>query len=476
MSGFEPKLAAAKKKAASGDLEGALAAVELALRDASDAQVLRVRLLQALNRPLDALDEVRRLDRPGVSPALLTLRADLEEYVQDLEGAAQTLGRIIALRPTTPALFARRATARQAIGDFKGAEADLTEALRLNPGAGDLYRMRVQLEDQSGGDDALDRLATARKRAKAGTMDAVCFDFAEAQIHEALGDYDRASDALLRANRGMRALYPFNIQERIGVTDRIKRAVGDVLPTSHEDGPKTNPPFSPIFVTGLPRSGTTLVERTLACHPDVCACGEAAMIGRALRETMGDPESGAAGAFTPTVDALRRFGELYGQRMVNRFGPAPRHTDKSMQSLHYAGPILTAMPSAQMVVVRRDPRAMALSLFKQVFRPGKQLFSYDLDDIRANQIAFDDLVAFWSERLPERFHVIDYEDFVTNPEPAIRALLQKVDVSWDPACLHPEDQGGPVQTLSAIAIRAPIHRAAIDGWRAYAPMLGVSVD
>jgi len=125
------------------------------------------------------------------------------------------------------------------------------------------------------------------------------------------------------------------------------------------------------------------------------------------------------------------------------------------------------------VVVRRDPRAVALSLYRQVFRDGKQLFSYDLDDILAYQKSFDRLVAFWSVRLPDRFHIVDYEDVVTGPDRAIRALLDRVNLPFDAACLAPQDSRRPVKTLSAVAVRKSITADALRSWLPYETLLGL---
>nr|WP_286193628.1 sulfotransferase [Boseongicola sp. H5] len=233
--------------------------------------------------------------------------------------------------------------------------------------------------------------------------------------------------------------------------------------------------FAPIFITVMARSGTTLVEQILTAHPDVQGGGEAALLSRTVRETIGPPEELRPGAVDVTPQGLADLADRYSKRMLARFGPAPRHTDKSLQTLLYAGPVLAAMPKSHIVLMRRDPRAVAISLYKQVFRRGKQLFSYNLDDIRQYQDSYDALVDFWQSRLNARFHVVAYEDIVQAPEPTIRSLLKRLDLSWTEACLRPEDNAQPIQTLSSVAVRQPINRDGLDRWRPYAPMMGYTV-
>ncbi|KMW57652.1 TPR repeat domain protein [Candidatus Rhodobacter oscarellae] len=172
--------------------------------------------------------------------------------------------------------------------------------------------------------------------------------------------------------------------------------------------------------------------------------------------------------------SLSKLAEQYHSEMSSKLGTAKRVTDKSLQTLLYAGPVLSALPKAHIVVVRRDHNATALSLYKHVFRPGRQLFSYDMDDIRAYQRDQDDLLSFWAERLPDRFHVMDYEDLITDPERQIRALLETIELPWDPACLHPENNTNAVQTLSNVAVRRPINASALSAWQPYAKVLGIS--
>lgn len=223
----------------------------------------------------------------------------------------------------------------------------------------------------------------------------------------------------------------------------------------------------------MPRSGTTLIEQILSAHPDVTGSGEAGTFSPNLPSHLDNPVAHTDDGFELSNDALRALGTAYATDMTDRFGTARRHTDKSLQTLLYSGAVLAALPRAHIILVRRNPNAIALSLFKQVFLPGKQLFSYDLDDIRTYQRSFDKMVAFWSNRLSARFHVINYEDVVSNPEPTIRDLLARVDLSFDPACLAPEKNDRAVKTLSAVTVRRPISIGASESWRRYARQLGV---
>jgi len=462
-------IARARKKAATGDLRAALSSVDEALGMMQQVQLFRARILQGLDRPLEALDEVARLDRGEASPKFLEFRADLEETVNRPDAAIVTIGRALAQMPDNVGLLLRLAMLQRTAGDFESARDALERAISLQPKNGELYRLLGEVQKPVKDNSILARIINARRQVPDGSMAAVHLDFARAEALDHLGQYDEAAETLVRANAAMRGHQPYDIRNRLRQVEALKHSFGAVQPAATEKGEG----FAPIFVTGLPRSGTTLVEQILSAHSDVLACGETGLFGSAMTSVIGAIEDYTGTPERLTADLWKKVGEAYTTLMRNRFAAEGCVTDKSLQSLFYAGPILAALPNAQIIVVRRDPRATALSLFRQVFLMGKQLYSYDLNDIRAYQNSFDDMLAFWSNRLGDRFHVIDYEDLVTDPEPQIRTLLEMAGLPFDPACLRPEENDAPVRTLSAVSVRKPINRDALESWRPYERMLGV---
>ncbi|MBF9028769.1 hypothetical protein HKCCE3408_00050 [Rhodobacterales bacterium HKCCE3408] len=468
---FESNAIEAQKRAARKDYAGALLAIDRAAAEARKALLLRARLLAALGRDDEALDELVRLDRPGVPVEFLEFRADLETRLDRVDDAIATLDRAIDAARDPATFLARRGDMHRARGEFDAAVADFDAALNLRPTDGELHRLRGELVRARPDDGMIETLRAARAAVPDDSRSAVHLDFALARALDQVGDHEASAEALLKANAGMRALFPYDIARRHAQVDAVRKAFADVTPAKMPTAGTTD--FAPIFVTGMPRSGTTLIEQILSAHPDVAGAGETGLFSAAATEILGAPDAPPPGGLRLTPEKLTEVGQRYRDRMRARVPDATRVTDKSIQTLLFAGPALVALPRAHVVVVRRDPRATALSLFRQVFRDGKQLFSYDLSDIRDYQMTTDDLVAFWSERLSDRFHVVDYEAFVTAPERAIRDLLDRVGLPFDPACLAPEDNDRPVRTLSAVAVRRPINTGALDVWKPYATLLGL---
>lgn len=469
MGQFDNAVHDARQQAANGDLIGALGAANRALMQMPQDQNLklfRARLLHALGRDTEALADLKPFTA-GPMPAQLALFvAEVAEHAGVLKLAEDALGQALSTAKKPATLLAKRAVLRQSLGAFEAAQKDLRDAIKRSPTDGELYRLLGSMHRFKANDPLLKKMQQARRKIPAGSAASAHLEFAISKALDDLGDYDRSFKHLTQANATMRKLHPYSAQVRDDQLARYKQA----LSTLPHAPAATASKAAPIFVTGLPRSGTTLVEQILSAHPDVTGGGEMAIFGGLMRETLGDPAGDASLDLTP--ETLSKLGHAYADAVAMRHPSARRVTDKSIQTASYAGAVAAALPNARIIVVRRNPHGNALSLLRQVFQPGKQLFSYNLDDILRYQRGFDDMVAFWQATLPDRVHVVEYETLVREPDATTRALLDMADLPWNDACLHPEDNTRAVQTLSAVAVRKPISSDAADKWRRYASHLG----
>lgn len=465
---LEQKLRQAQTLAQAGQWSGALQVLNgVAPNDASrsDYKIFRARILLGMSRNADALSDIDEADNGSASPRLLALRAEVEEKLGRLDAAIITLTRAIELEPNA-SLLARRAVLLQGAGQFDGAREDLDAAILQRPSEGELYRLISTQHRFSKGDPLLDRIRHFASKVPKNSRDRIGFEFAEAKALDDLGEYNAAFAHLKTGNANMRAAFPYDIATRLNNVRQYKKNFDAFDAASHRSADPSD--YAPIFVTGMPRSGTTLVEQILSSHAHVQAGGETARFRPHMIDTIGDP---ALGDLNLSPEKFGLLGQRYHADMLTRLHIAKRHTDKSIQTMLYAGPILAALPKAKIIVVTRHPNAIALSLLKHVFRPGKQLFSYSLEDIRTYQLSFDEMVVFWQERMPDAIFSVAYEDVVTQPEKTIRKMLEFVRLDWDPACLHPERNTRAVQTLSAVSVRSPIGQNAKNHWRNYAKFL-----
>jgi len=227
-----------------------------------------------------------------------------------------------------------------------------------------------------------------------------------------------------------------------------------------------------VFVLGMPRSGTTLVEQILASHPKVFGTGEFVEMGK-LAAAIGGPNEGE---FPEAVAAmsgeeLRQLGGSYLQMIRRKAPTAERITGKALDNFALAGLIHLALPSARMIHIRRDPRDTALSCFSILFTNGQD-HTYDLAELGRFYRAYEALMEHWRNVLPEDVLLeVQYEEVVCDLERQARRMVGHCGLQWDGACLAFYRTKRSVQTASAAQVRQPIYDSSVGRWRAYEDLL-----
>jgi hypothetical protein len=234
---------------------------------------------------------------------------------------------------------------------------------------------------------------------------------------------------------------------------------------------------APIFVTGMPRSGTTLVEQIIASHSRVTGAGELAdSTVSALRLLPPVAGGGFRSATAIPPGEIARLGQDYAAMMRARFPQTPQITDKSIQTYLTLGLVKLAMPQARIIVVRRDPRDTLLSIYKNLFPEGTHLYAYDQVDLARHYATFVRMIDFWRETVPGWFYEVQYEALVEEPEAQSRALIAACGLDWEEACLNFHANDRKVETLSVFQVRQPISKGSVRAWERYgdrlAPMIG----
>src|SRR5690606_12280801 len=229
--------------------------------------------------------------------------------------------------------------------------------------------------------------------------------------------------------------------------------------------------YAPIFVTGMPRPGTTLVEQSIASHSLVGGAGE---LGKAttLAANLLFPKSGGRNLADVPAAEIAALGHEYESYLRGRIPDHERITDKSIPTYMHIGLLKLAMPNARFVVVRRDPRDNLFSIYKNKFPDGTHPYAYDLRDLALYYKTFVDMVDFWRERVPEAIYEVQYEDLVGNPEEETRKLIAACGLTWEDACLSFHENTRKVQTLSVFQVRQPISQGWVKSWQRYKKELG----
>ena len=287
----------------------------------------------------------------------------------------------------------------------------------------------------------------------------VTLHFALAKAYADLGDAGRCFAQLHAGNALHRATITYDEPAALALFQRIKACFDPALMDRLQAAGHRS--AVPVFILGMPRSGTTLIEQILASHPQVHGAGEQEALGEGVaRWAAGFPEDVPA---MPAA-ALQTLGRDYADALRSRAPAALRITDKMPRNGLFAGLAHLALPQARMIHVRRDPVDTCLSCYSKLFA-GHHPYSYDLGELGRYWRAYDDLMGHWRRVLPDGVLLqVRYEDVVADLEPQARRMIAHCGLDWDPACLRFHETARPVRTASTAQVRQPLYRDAIGRW------------
>jgi tetratricopeptide (TPR) repeat protein len=419
--------------------------------------------LQALGRREEAEPHYRRAIalEPGYAEAHNNL-GNVLRLMGRGEEAPACYQRALALRPDYVDAHYNFANGLKELGRFDEAAAAFRRTILLDPKRAGAYLDLVEFETLGPEDPelaAMEALA-ADKRALGGN-ERLALHFALGRAYGDLGRPDDAFRHLLIGNALKRREIRYDEAATRAHFARIKQVfTAELLQRMAGSG---DPSPAPLFILGMPRSGTTLVEQILASHPKVFGAGELDDLGR-LASTLPYPQ-GLPGA---GAEQLRQLGARYVERVAARAGGAPWITDKMPSNFSYVGLIRLMLPNARIIHTRRHPVDTCLSCFSQLFVGTGQAFSYELGELGRYWCEYDSLMAHWRQVLPDGAMIeIDYADLVTDLETQARRLLAFCGIEWDDACLAFHRTKRPVLTASVAQVRRPVYRSSVGKWRAY---------
>lgn len=392
----------------------------------------------------------------------------------DTERAVAAYTRATELRPDYADAFANLGTALMELGEFSRAEAAFDRAYELDPTV-KLLKVRFEMRAAATGDPRLRDVEDVASRLDSLTpSDRVEAGFMLAKVYADLGRHDEAFASLTRANATHRALIEYDEPAMLAFFERLETVFDAALLRAKAGGGA--PAQAPIFIVGMPRSGTTLVEQILASHPRVRAGGELKAVYETIAEAAEErrayfPE--VVASFSP--DELRGLGERYLER-VGKLAESERFTDKMPANVLYAGLIALMLPNARIVHVMRDPVDTCLSCFEQLFNESLP-YSYDLAELGRYYRAYAKLGEHWRRVLsPSTLLEVRYEDVVSNLEPQARRLLEHVGLEWDPRVLEFHRTRRSVRTASVRQVRQPLYANAVGRAGRYGDKLQPLLD
>ncbi len=375
---------------------------------------------------------------------------------------ALTLRREIAARwPDDARSHAGLALTLMHYGHLTEAATAYRAAIAITPGDGDLHRMLsvVKRHDRLDGDIAAMQRLEASNQVSVRDRTHLCFGLGKA--FEDLHEYAGAFDYFAKGNRLRRERLNYSREESAELFAELKRSFSaDFIAKHRKAGYRDE---TPIFVLGMPRSGTTLVEQILAAHPEVCAAGEFTLFNRIVDRLRSAGGAQRLSERVPLLEdaAITGVGARYIERLRVYSDEARFITDKLPGNFLMIGLIHLAMPDAKIIHVRRSAEDTCLSIFKNYFANESLRYAYDMAEIGHYYTLYLDLMAYWNAVLPGVVQEVSYEALVGDFDTEARRLLSLVGLGWDESVRHFHKASRAVQTASAAQVRRPIYASSV---------------
>uniref|UniRef100_UPI0013DAF4DD tetratricopeptide repeat-containing sulfotransferase family protein n=1 Tax=Sandarakinorhabdus rubra TaxID=2672568 RepID=UPI0013DAF4DD len=438
-----------------------------ALAPTAEIQAQRARLLLLLRRDADAAAAALAAEALGPADALtFDTIGNVHARLGDHEAAARSFSEAVARDAGNPAYRLNLAMSLGFVGRVAEAAQHHETLLKQAPTDGRVHLALAGLAIASREKNHIDRME-AVLRQRPGPDDELRIRYALAKEYEDIGEADRARAHLDAANAAHRARIGYDFARDAAIFDAIEESFRR---PDHFTGPSRQE-GAPIFVVGMPRTGTTLVDRILSSHPHVHSAGELQAMPVAVKLLAGtrsrfvtDPETiVASGGLSPDD-----VGAAYMARASqHRRRPDGRFIDKLPANFLYIGHIARALPHASIVCLRRHPMDTIWSNYKNLFATTSPYYAYshDLMDIARYYVRFDRLMRLWEELLPGRVLQLSYEALVDDQSGMSRQLFDHCGLSWTDDALAFHTNKAAVATPSAAQVRRPIYRDAVARWR-----------
>jgi tetratricopeptide (TPR) repeat protein len=430
----------------------------------------------ATRTPVEALKIVDQLlERQPRNPQHLIHRAQCLLALKRLPEALAAYDAAAALAPGDARILFNRAAVRRYLGQLAQAESDYDRVIALKPDDYEAYLNRADLRVQSAGRNHVSELEALLACGLKDAQGEVFVRYALAKEYEDLKHYSQ-SFAHLKQGAGLRRKQlRYDVSADVATADWIMEAFAEIqAPPSQAHSPGAGVD-APIFIVGLPRSGSTLVDRILGSHSEVHSAGELHAFAMALVDAV-RRQSGQSNlprrelvAQSARVD-FAALGSSYMQLAASGVPGATRFTDKMPLNYLYLGLIRRALPKAKIIHVSRKPMAAGYAMYKMLFQDGYP-FSYDLSELGQYYVAYHRLMNHWRKVLPGAIYDLAYEDLVADQAGETRKLLQHCGLEWQDACANFHLNAAAATTASASQVRQPIYTESVSQWRHYAQEL-----
>ena len=424
-------------------------------------------------KPAEALPQIDRLlAREPHNTAYLSLKAAILANQGEYADSIAIYETVLGADPHQPRAWMSIGHALKTAGRQVESIAAYRRAIGMEPTLGEVYWSLANLKTFRFAEAEVAAIRDALHRSDLADEDRLHFEFALGKALEDAGLYEESFAHYARGNATRKQLHPHSADENTRFVQRSKQLFTTEFFAGRASAGAEAP--DPIFIVGLPRAGSTLLEQILASHSQVEGTVELPDIPQIAHELAGNDGEGKFIDAVAALDAaqIRRLGERYlATTRTHRKTAAPFFVDKMPNNCLYVGLIRILLPNAKIIDARRHPLGCCFSAFKQHFSRG-QSFTYDLIDIGRYYRDYVDLMAHIDAVLPGHVHRVFYEDIIEDTETEVRRLLSFCGLPFEEQCLRFYENERPVRTASSEQVRQPIFKDGMNQWRHFEPWLG----
>jgi Flp pilus assembly protein TadD len=390
------------------------------------------------------------------------------DNLQKLNEAEIYFKKAIALKPNFAEAYNNLGIILEQQGKLNDAQIMYEKAILINPRLANAHRQLSLIKKFDSYDQQFQQIQEIYLDKNISDEQRCHINFALGKIHEDLENFEKAFQHFLEGNKIKKELLKYNIKNDIKLFNQIKLSFQKIKKNTPKIIKNKNV-LNPIFIIGMPRSGTTLVEQIISSHSKVTGLGELPFVLQ-----FGYPVT--TGLIESSEKSLSKFRNDYLEKLESLKEKNLIVTDKMPQNFLYTGLIATCFPEAKILHVKRDPAAVCWANYKQWFKSKNLGYSYSLEDIVEYYKLYNDLMEFWNKTLKNKIYEVDYEALTINQENEIKKLIKYLKLSWEESCLSPEKNQRNISTASNIQIRNKIFKGSSQKWKKYKPFLDGALD